>query len=433
MGEKTFHKASVLLGKTEGTPSIVEAVQFHGVHITKNDGLVKEVSELYKSGTLDELVHNSHLAAKHLQEVGLMDGAVALIDTAPTSTGYIVNFVVKEPKSFSLGVKAGMSTNGDADMSVNAGKQSIGGRGESFNSSYTYSVKGDHSFNVALNKPVLGWQKYCNYGVSAFRSMAFLPWNHTNVEETAMIFHYNGQLWKQRLLHSIKLNAIWRALSATQDAVFQVREHAGHTMKFSMENSISMDTRDRPILATKGILARIVQEYAPPIGDSSFLRHQLDFQAATELPFKTILAASFQARMVNALGDREVHLLDRVYLGGQQDIRGFGLNSLGARVENCCLGGGASVAGVVHLYKPLFPPDMLFAHAFVASGAVSSVRSRNVSRDLQESQRVSAGLGLTFIFKNIFRLEMNYVHPLKFVPGDSFQRGFHIGAGVNFM
>lgn len=44
-GGKTFHKASVLLGKTESAPSLVEAVQFHGVNFTKQDALIKEVSD----------------------------------------------------------------------------------------------------------------------------------------------------------------------------------------------------------------------------------------------------------------------------------------------------------------------------------------------------------------------------------------------------
>ncbi|VDK48410.1 unnamed protein product [Cylicostephanus goldi] len=299
MGDKTFHKASVLLGQADIAPTIVEAVQFHGIRITKNDALVKEVSELYRSATLDELVHNSHLAAKHLQEVGLMENAIPLIDTTPSSNGYIVNFVVKEPKAschlfrqllaFTLGLKAGISTNGDADMSLNAGKQSVCGRGEAVNTSYTYTVKGDHSFNIAFSKPFLGWQKYSNastfYEVnlistqSCFRAISYLPWNHSNCEENAIILGYNGQITRW-ILHQIKFNTMWRTLRATEDSAFSVREHAGHTMKFSVENALAFDTRDRPILASKGILARVTQEYAGPFGDSSYIRHQLDLQTA---------------------------------------------------------------------------------------------------------------------------------------------------------
>ncbi|CAD6185749.1 unnamed protein product [Caenorhabditis auriculariae] len=434
MGEKTFHKASLIRDKAGYVPSLVEAVQFHGVRVTKNDALLKEISELYKSATLDELVQKSHLAARHLQEVGLMDNAVALIDTSPKSKeGYVVNFVVKEPKSFTAGVKAGVSTNGDADMSINAGKQSFAGRGESINTSYTYTVKGDHSFNISLAKPFLGWQKYSNVSSTLYRSMAYLPWNQANVDENALVLQYNGQLWRQRLLHSVKLNTIWRTLRATDDSAFAVREHAGHTLKFSVENSVAADTRDRPILASKGILARVSQEYAGIFGDASFLKHQIDLQAAAPLPFNFILAASVQAKSLKALGENEVHILDRCYLGGQQDIRGFGLNTIGVRADNSCIGGGASLAAVVHLYRPLYPPQMLFAHAFLASGSVASVRSRDPIQQLQDTQRVSAGLGLTFIFKNIFRLELNYTHPMKYVVGDSIFRGFHIGAGINFL
>lgn len=116
------------------------------------------------------------------------------------------------------------------------------------------------------------------------------------------------------------------------------------------------------------------------------------------MPLNIILAASFQAKQVRALGDREVHLLDRVYLGGQHDLRGFGLNSLGARSDSSCLGGGTAVAGVVHLYKSLFPPNMLYAHAFIAAGGVASLRSRSPLKDLQDTHRVSGGVGKQHLF-----------------------------------
>ncbi|CAL2037597.1 unnamed protein product [Caenorhabditis brenneri] len=434
MPEKTFHKAQTIREKAPGVPSIVEAVQFHGVRCTKNDALVKEVSELYRSKTLDELVHNSHLAARHLQEVGLMDNAVALIDTSPDSKeGYVVNFLVREPKSFTAGVKAGVSTNGDADMSFNAGKQSVGGRGESVRSSYTYTVRGDHCFNLSAMKPFLGWQKYSNVSAAFFRSLAHMPWNQSDLDENAAILGYSGQLFDKKVLHEVKLNAIWRTLRAGRDAAFSVREHAGHTLKFSLENAIAVDTRDRPILASRGILARYAQEYAGVFGDASFVKNTVDLQAAAPLPFGFTLAASLQAKHLKGLGDREVHILDRCYLGGQQDVRGFGLNTIGVKADASCLGGGATVAGVVHLYRPLVPPDMLFAHAFLASGSYASVHARNVVQQLQDSQRVSAGVGLAFVFKSIFRLELNYTFPLKYVMGDSLIPGFHIGAGVNFL
>ena len=76
---------------------------------------------------------------------------------------------------------------------------------------------------------------------------------------------------------------------------------------------------------------------------------------------------------------------------------------------------------------------MLFAHAFVASGSVVSADSYNRFRDLIDERRVSAGVGLTFVFRNVVRLEINYVLPLRYRPADSCTPGFQFGAGINFM
>jgi hypothetical protein len=46
---------------------------------------------------------------------------------------------------------------------------------------------------------------------------------------------------------------------------------------------------------------------------------------------------------IKNLGERNIHLLDRLYAGGPYDIRGFELNSIGIRTENCSLGGEASI------------------------------------------------------------------------------------------
>jgi len=110
------------------------------------------------------------------------------------------------------------------------------------------------------------------------------------------------------------------------------------------------------------------------------------------------------------------------------------MNSLGTRAESSSLGGAASFAAVFHLYKPLFPANMLFAHAFLTAGTVCSVRSRNWIKDIGETPRVSAGIGLTFVYMNLLRFEINYVHPLRYVPGDSFATSrFQAGIGINFL
>lgn len=62
------------------------------------------------------------------------------------------------------------------------------------------------------------------------------------------------------------------------NAPFLVREHAGHTTKFSIEHTAELNTRNHPLLPSKGALLRWTLEYAGLLGDSAFLRNQVDIQ-----------------------------------------------------------------------------------------------------------------------------------------------------------
>ncbi|VBB32483.1 unnamed protein product [Acanthocheilonema viteae] len=147
------------------------------------------------------------------------------------------------------------------------------------------------------------------------------------------------------------------------------------------------------------------------------------------------LSASYQFSIINTLAvHRSLHLLDRLYIGGPHDVRGFGWNTIGGRADGfSCVGGATSAIGVLHIYRPLFPPEMLFAHSFVAGGAVASADSRHRLRDMSDALRISAGLGLTFLIKNFVRVELNYVIPLKYMSGDQCTPSFQMGAGLNFL
>jgi outer membrane protein insertion porin family len=174
---------------------------------------------------------------------------------------------------------------------------------------------------------------------------------------------------------------IWRLFLPRNETPFSIREHAGHTTKISMEHVLSTDSRDRKIMPTTGSLYQLTTELAGPIGDSTFFKYIFDYQVdnlpiftliisiinispfiqtAAQLPFYgLIFGASFRLANVKGIGQRGVHLLDRLYAGGPYDVRGFEQNSIGVRSDNCSLGGGASLTSALHLYAPLIPADMV--------------------------------------------------------------------------
>lgn len=74
-----------------------------------------------------------------------------------------------------------------------------------------------------------------------------------------------------------------------------------------------------------------------------------------------------------------------------------------------------------------------YAHAFTTGGTVASVRSRDWVSDMSDTVRMTAGVGLTAVLKNLIRFELSYVVPVAFVPGDKCEPGFYFGAGTSFL
>uniref|UniRef100_A0AC35UD20 Bac_surface_Ag domain-containing protein n=1 Tax=Rhabditophanes sp. KR3021 TaxID=114890 RepID=A0AC35UD20_9BILA len=327
----------------------------------------------------------------------------------------------------------GMTSNGEADASLNAGKQSVNGRGESIDVSYSKAMAGSNSFDMTFNKPLLGWQRYENVGFSVGNPFQHLTWNSADLSETFATFYYNRRFFNNKLGYNVQMNASWRKFIPTEDSPFPIRDQAGHTMKLSFEESYTIDSRDRPILASKGILAKYCHEYAGILGDAVFFKNQLDLQASAPFIFGSTLSASIKGLHINSFGNSKLHLLDSAYLGGPYDVRGFEMKSIGTRADHACLGGATAVAATFHLYRPLIPADSLFLHAFMSCGSVARVGSKTRIQDLLDVPRVSTGIGIAFLFRNAVRLEFNYVLPIRYVPGDAFKTGFQFGAGINFL
>ena len=69
----------------------------------------------------------------------------------------------------------------------------------------------------------------------------------------------------------------------------------------------------------------------------------------------------------------------------------------------------------------------------MVGGSVIPSKSPNVFEALVSERRVSAGIGVTFVFRDMVRLELNYVWPLRSHTSDSCNFGFQFGAGINFL
>lgn len=132
-----------------------------------------------------------------------------------------------------------------------------------------------------FSKPWLGWKSYRNSGVNARRSFENQPWNQTNLVENSLILQHANNYNNAYFTHLIRFNFVWRQLLATGKSAFPIREYAGHSTKFSTENILSYDRRDRQVLPERGYFAKYGLELAALMGDSSFVRNEVFLQVST--------------------------------------------------------------------------------------------------------------------------------------------------------
>ncbi|KAF7636383.1 Inosine triphosphate pyrophosphatase [Meloidogyne graminicola] len=365
--------------------------------------------------------------------MGLFEVCKPKIDVSGVSD-YSVKFTVQENKRpVKLNIKMEMKTSGDTDAGITARRTNIFGRGEFAELNYSKGIKehGGYNFGFTALKPFLGWEKYSNITAHLFKNTDYYRWNKSDSLENAAVIQLNNGYLSNRILSSLRLNMIWRLFLPNKDTPFLIREHSGHTTKFSIEHLISSDTRDKPIIPTKGNLFKLNSELAGLIGDTSFIKSIFDYQTSISEPFYgLIFSLSTRFAFMKALNQRNsLHLLDRIYLGGPYDLRGFEQNSIGIQTENCSLGGVASFSNVLHIYAPLVPYDTVFAHIFLASGSLSLKNSTTLLSDLITKQRISFGVGFAINFFNSARFELNYVLPLRYFPNDNCSPGIQFAAG----
>lgn len=423
--------------KISNIPVVLKSIEFYGVTMTKRDALIKEVSELFNAKNLDQLIRMANTASIHMQKMGLFEVCFPKIDTSGDSD-YSVKFTVQENKRpIKLNIKMEMKTSGDTDAGVTARRTNIFGRGECAELNYSKGIKehGGYNFGFTAVKPFLGWENYNNLSAHLFKNTDYFRWNKCDSVENVAVLQLNTGFLSNRIISSLRLNMIWRLFLPKNETPFPIREHAGHTTKFSVEHLIYKDTRDRLIIPEFGSLYKLTNELAGLVGDTSFFKSIFDYQTSITDPFYgLIFSLSTRFAFIKSLGQREcLHLLDRIYLGGPYDLRGFEQNSIGIQTENCSLGGVASFSNVFHIYAPLIPSDTVFAHLFLASGSLSLKHSNNLLTDLIMKQRISAGIGLAINFFNSARLELNYVLPLRYFPGDNCSSGLQFAAGINFL
>ena len=273
--------------------------------------------------------------------------------------------------------------------------------------------------------------------------------------------------------HELGYNGVWRQITGlASNASPTIRCDAGDSVKSSISHTWMNDTRDNPILATRGHYNKTNLELAgwgPLQGDVAFGKAEAEAQAAIPIPIpgvKDDSGVSFSAGLRGGflyplpLGfdtkPLPSRINDRFQLGGPTDVRGFRLSGLGPRDGGDALGGDVYAAGSANLYFPVprVGADKPFRlQAFLNGGRLLALKKspsndgRDGSMDTESVRKsisstiaelgnglpsMAAGIGLVYAHP-VARFELNFSLPVVLRRGEEGRKGLQFGVGINLL
>ncbi|KRZ63205.1 SAM50-like protein gop-3 [Trichinella nativa] len=409
---------------------ILEQVIFDGVWKTKHSALVSLCSHLFSASNLKDLANRAVTLKKYMEDISMFQD-ISIHVTASNKTFNGVNVIMKvtEPKRFLLHAGAGINNINEANSYMQLACRNAFGSGELLKTSISVCQELKAMFDFDFAKPFLS---VLNSGMrfNIYRKVRPLSQCNGISNDVGASIELRHRLWKN-WIYSLCLINCWRHFKTSSD-VFLIREHAGHSVKNSVENSLIYCTLNNMLMPTSGNFFKLSQELAGGSGDVNFIRHSLDLKTNFQLPFNLINANSFSFNHVIANSPRTLLCMDRIFLGGSQNLRGFVPNCIGCQTNGNCLGGSSSICFVTHLYRRIFG-DFLYAHAFAAVGSlwyapVNLELSKLVKELSTGRRRSSVGMGLLFKIGSFCRVEINYCFPLEYQIEDRIHRGLQVGA-----
>lgn len=191
--------------------------------------------------------------------------------------------------------------------------------------------------------------------------------------------------------------------------VILTREDTGTLAISGIKPGIIYDTRDNPFDPRKGILAGLTVKVASAVlfSETDFAKMIFNGSLYHELSRTFVLAASFRFGLAQGFGStRELPLVERLFLGGRDTVRGYAQDSLGPKgVNGSPTGGNAFMLTNFEMRTSLGK----------GIGLVNFVDAGNVwvrASDVDWSLKYTAGIGLRYSTP-VGPLRVDYGYKLK--------------------
>ena len=288
-------------------------------------------------------------------------------DASSSPTDHVIFINAKERSRYTIktGTEAGTL---EGSAYLNLVRRNLFGGAESLNANASLGTRTRSAYNAFFDTPVLS-NPDLRWEIGGQSSSTIKPWaSHEEVLKGGS----TRMLWRTGLYdrHNFSYTGFWRQVTGlAEKASPGIRTDAGDSFKSSLTHTWTHDSRDIPMLPSRGVLFKTVSELAglgPLQGDVAFGKLEIESQAAVPVPIPGVAGESgisFTAGLRGGLlypltpqghsSPSQSRVNDRFTLGGPSDVRGFRLAGLGPRDGEDSLGGDVYAAGGASLLFPL--------------------------------------------------------------------------------
>ncbi len=368
--------------------------------------------------------------------------------------------------------------NGEGNGYTKLAIKNIFGGGENLTLDATIGTRTKSSYLINFNQPINNSAHWKNE-VLGFITSRDIPWSshheklvglstnfkhiNTNLNLNLNNMNLNSKeritrngLPKPIIKHSFGFETVWRTIYNLKPFSSEsILKSAGDNFKTSLIHNFEIDSRNNLLLPTKGLNLKLNTEISGILPIFNFLKSHENFIKSTfEISKSKSLKNDdfifhFNSRfgfLMNFLNNkkekRESHPMDRFFIGGPNDVRGFYLNGLGPKDLNDSLGGDFFLSNGLSLFTRL--PNLkkdsnLRFHSFINSGSlINNLLNSNGENDFRKLKKlllepsISAGFGIVYRHPAV-RLELNLTMPLIARHDDFVRKGIQFGIGMSFL
>jgi outer membrane protein insertion porin family len=230
------------------------------------------------------------------------------------------------------------------------------------------------------------------------------------------------EYWRWHLNYRLTQDKISGVVDSASSAL---KAEQGTTVTSAIGGTITRDTRDNVFAPTRGGRFALSTDVAGLGGDNKFVKTVADVSYFYPVFWGTVIGAHLETGYAFGLGDREVPLFERFFLGGPNSIRSFKFRDLAPTDETGARIGGTSevLANLEYIIPLMF--GVRVAAFFDIGNAYGLTRDFDIS-DL----RKAAGLGVRW--QSPFGpIRLDYGVNLDRRQGEKFGR-FHFSVGSPF-